>query len=185
MAEPADAAQSATTADDQSVWTGAEDEAPATASAPFDLKEFIRRNARVIGATALLVIGLVFVMLGWYGAASTNILTEQIPYLISGGLLGLGLIIVSGFLAASSMLEARTDQMRKDLLRAMEVMPSSAAPSNGARRGAAPTVFVLKAGHSYHSAGCPIIEGKENVSELEVREAIGKGLDMCKLCGPE
>jgi len=185
MAEPAEAAPDTQAADDQSAWTDAERGAPDTASPPFDLKEFVRRNARLVGATALLVIGIVFVMLGWYGAASTNILTEQIPYLISGGLLGLGLIIVSGFLAASSMVEARTDQMRKDLLRAMEVMPSSAAPSNGRARSATPTVFVLKAGHSYHSAGCPIIEGKENVSELSVREAIGKGLDMCKLCGPE
>lgn len=185
MAEPAEASPDTQTAEDQTVWTDGEAETPAVASAPFSLKDFVRRNARLVGATALLVIGIVFVMLGWYGAASTNVLTEQIPYLISGGLLGLGLIIVSGFLAASSLLESRTDQMRKDLLRAMEVMPSSATPSNGARRGATPTVFVLKAGHSYHSAGCPIIEGKENVSELEVREAIGKGLDMCKLCGPE
>ena len=158
---------------------------PLAAQRPFDLRGFLRANSRIVGATVLFALGIVFVMLGWYGTARTNILTEQIPYLISGGLLGLGLIIVAGFLATSALLEQRTDQMRQDLLRAMELMPSSAATTNGAGTAAAGTVLVLKNGHSYHSAGCPIVEGKENVTELGVREAIGKGLDMCKLCGPE
>jgi hypothetical protein len=37
------------------------------------------------------------VILGWAGAAGTPLLFERIPYLISCGLLGLGLIFCGGF----------------------------------------------------------------------------------------
>lgn len=152
------------------------------------IKELVRANPRLVASGAMMLLGVLFVMLGWYGAANTNILTEQIPYLISGGLLGLGLIVVAGFLASSSMVERRTDELRQDLMRAMDLIPSAgAAPTNGSARAATPAgeVFVLAGGHSYHLAGCPIIEGKENVSSSTARKAIASGFEMCKLCGPE
>ncbi len=46
----------------------------------------------------LLVAGLVVVVIGWYGASGTKILSEQIPYLISGGLLGIGLTVIGAAL---------------------------------------------------------------------------------------
>ena len=42
-------------------------------------------------------LGLVVVLLGWYGASHTPNLFEQIPYLISGGLFGLGLVFLGSF----------------------------------------------------------------------------------------
>jgi hypothetical protein len=143
-------------------------------------------NSRALIAVGMLVAGVVFVLLGWYGAAHTNIFTEQIPYLISGGLLGLGLIIVAGIMASSVSLERRTDELRRDLLRAVQMIPAGDVPTNGyapARAGNA-TVLVLAGGHSYHLAGCPIVEGKE-LREMGAREAIVSGLAACKLCGPE
>lgn len=44
------------------------------------------------------VVGLVVILIGWWGASGTAIVAEQIPYLISGGLLGLGLVIIGGAL---------------------------------------------------------------------------------------
>jgi hypothetical protein len=41
--------------------------------------------------------------LGWYGASRTPREIEQIPYLISGGLIGLGLVFVGGLLLATAM----------------------------------------------------------------------------------
>jgi len=37
------------------------------------------------------------ILLGWYGAAHTTYLEEQVPYLISGGVLGLALAAIGGF----------------------------------------------------------------------------------------
>ena len=46
----------------------------------------------------LLPLGLVVIVLGWYGAANTPYQYDQLSYLVSGGLLGLGLTFVGGFL---------------------------------------------------------------------------------------
>ena len=48
------------------------------------------RSLVVVSAT-LMTIGLTLILLGWAGAAGTTILEEQVPYLISGGILGLAL----------------------------------------------------------------------------------------------
>jgi hypothetical protein len=45
----------------------------------------------------LMPLGVVLVLLAWYGAAHTTRVFEQIPYLISGGLLGVGLVVAGGF----------------------------------------------------------------------------------------
>lgn len=58
-------------------------------------------------AAVLLPLGLVFVLLGWYGASHTPYLFEQVPYLVSGGLLGLGLVLTGGFVLFGSWI-ART-----------------------------------------------------------------------------
>ena len=42
-------------------------------------------------------LGLVVVVLGWWGASNTPYDFEQVPYLISGGLLGLGLVFLGSF----------------------------------------------------------------------------------------
>ena len=46
----------------------------------------------------LLPLGLVVIVLGWYGAANTPYQYDQLSYLVSGGLLGLGLTFTGGFL---------------------------------------------------------------------------------------
>ena len=45
-------------------------------------------------AVALPVIGLILIGLAWYGASGTGYVADQIPYLISGGLIGLGLVLI-------------------------------------------------------------------------------------------
>jgi hypothetical protein len=43
-------------------------------------------------------VGLVLILIGYVGASGTTELSSQVPYLISGGVLGLGLIIVGAVL---------------------------------------------------------------------------------------
>lgn len=51
----------------------------------------------LLTAGAVLVpLGALAVLLGWYGTAHTTRVWEQVPYLVSGGLLGLGLMVVGG-----------------------------------------------------------------------------------------
>jgi hypothetical protein len=183
MAEPAESAQQ----------EGAEEQAPAVARAPKKaggpgVREFIQENARLLASLIFLATGIVLVLLGWYGAAHTNIATEQVPYLISGGLLGLGLIIVAGIMGVGALQERSNEDLRKEIVQAVAAMrtgmpdrPLSASDvsSNGHH------VFVVPGGRSYHEAGCPILEGKEGVKQLLPAQASGSGYAACKLCGGE
>ena len=157
----------------------------AQASTKTDLKTFVAANARILISLGLLGIGVVLVILGWYGAAHTNILTEQIPYFISGGLLGMALIIVAGIVGSSASLSRENREMHRDLTSAigsgvvgqLRSVPSpKRAPSGG--------VYLVPGGHSFHQAGCPIVEGK-NSTELSLDEAQSAGYTTCKLCGPD
>lgn len=66
----------------------------ASASSRFNLGE---RWLFVLGG-ALVVFGFVVVAIGWAGASRTVLVAGQIPYLLSGGLIGLGLIFLGAFL---------------------------------------------------------------------------------------
>ena len=47
---------------------------------------------------ALVVAGVITVIVGYVGTSRTVLVSGQIPYLVSGGLLGLALVFVGGFL---------------------------------------------------------------------------------------
>lgn len=57
----------------------------------------VRQIMLVAGATCM-GLGIVAIVLGWYGAAHSSYLFQEIPYLISGGLLGVALVAGGGFL---------------------------------------------------------------------------------------
>jgi hypothetical protein len=60
----------------------------------------------LVPASLAVVGGFALMVLGWYGAAHTSRQIEQIPYLISGGLIGLGLVVVGGLLLSATFLVA-------------------------------------------------------------------------------
>lgn len=51
-------------------------------------------NVLLIVSGALVTLGLSAILLAWVGASRSTIIEEQVPYLISGGLLGLALAVV-------------------------------------------------------------------------------------------
>ncbi len=61
--------------------------------------EFDLRNTWQIAAGAILMpLGLIVILWAWYGAAHANHPQQQIPYMVSGGFIGLGLMIVGGLM---------------------------------------------------------------------------------------
>lgn len=77
-----------------------------------------RRRARVrsglglVGAM-LMTAGIAAILFAWWGVAHTGYVFEQIPYMVSGGLLGLGLIGVGGFLYFGSWLTKLVEEQRQ------------------------------------------------------------------------
>jgi hypothetical protein len=76
----------------------------------------------------LMPLGLVVIGIGWYGAAHTGYVFEQIPYLVSGGLFGLGLtfcgalVFFSSWLARLVQLQRQQAELTKQVLERMAVV---------------------------------------------------------------
>ena len=55
-------------------------------------------------AASLMTLGICVILIGWWGAARSTILEEQVPYVISGGLLGVALTTVGALTLLSHWL---------------------------------------------------------------------------------
>jgi hypothetical protein len=72
----------------------------------------VRQIMLVVGST-LMGLGIVAIVLGWYGAAHSSFLFQEIPYLISGGLLGVALVAGGGFLFFGAWLIRLIEEYRR------------------------------------------------------------------------
>ena len=142
-----------------------------------------------VGGT-LLPLGLVLVILGWQGASHTVLTFEQIPYMISGGLLGLALVFAGGFVYFAywmTLMVRENRLMRADLvsvLGRMELlMQETAMPALAPRTAAAPTAKLVatKTGSMLHRADCVAVQNRDNLRPVT---AATKGLTPCALCDP-
>ncbi len=75
-----------------------------------NLARLLRTQWDRSAGAALVASGLVSLLLGWLGMSDTVLTFEQMPYLLSGGLLGVALIIVGAALWLSADIR---DEWRK------------------------------------------------------------------------
>lgn len=85
-------------------------------------------------------LGIIVVVLGWWGASQTPYAFEQVPYLISGGLLGLALVFVGSFFYfahwLTQLVKEHRDQSQAILAaleRIADQQEEAAAATNGRR----------------------------------------------------
>lgn len=50
------------------------------------------------GGIALVAVGVIVIFAGYWGASGTSSVADQLPYMLSGGALGLALVVVGAFL---------------------------------------------------------------------------------------
>lgn len=144
----------------------------------------------VVGGT-LVPLGIVVVLLGWLGASDTVLVFEQVPYLISGGLLGIALVFGGGFVYFAYWLtvlvrENRTgrEELTSVLLRMESLLTEQglAAPAPRTRRATPSTRLVAtKTGTMIHRPDCVAVDGK---TDLRSVTATAAGLTACRLCDP-
>ncbi len=75
----------------------------------------IRKWMETIGMV-LIVFGFVCIVLGWYGAAHSPYLYQEVPYLISGGLLGVALVIGGGIFVRIAWSMRQVEEDRRNAL---------------------------------------------------------------------
>jgi hypothetical protein len=173
------------------------------------LAENLEQLLLIVGGI-LIPLGVAFVVAGWWGAAHTPRLFEQIPYAISGGILGGSLVIAGGFLyfgywltrlvhegrqqtalitAAVRQLEARlgadVEALTLEAQDAPPATPRRRAPASAtvaaAESAKARTFLATPTGSMFHRADCPVVLGKEGLRRIPPDAA---GFKPCRICDP-
>lgn len=137
------------------------------------------RYGRILGLTFLLA-GFVAIGLGWNGMAREACADCQLPFLLSGGAAGLGLILLGSTLIVAAQL--RDERLKlAQTLRDVGTAVSKAVTSGGAT---APGELVVAGKSTYHRPGCRLVEGKTDVDFVSVEVAKLNGLSACRVCSP-
>lgn len=152
-----------------------------------------------LGGGMLAAAGAVLVLLGWYGASHTSRVYLQIPYLISGGLLGVVLAVAGGSAYLASWMtrlvqdqQARSDdaasaarEMTATLERIEALLAASslaAAPASPAAQAASTAALVATpSGKLAHQPSCPTVAGRDDLRSVTADD----GLAPCRMCNPQ
>lgn len=138
----------------------------------------------------LLPLGFLVIVMGWIGAAGTPYLFEQVPYLISGGLLGSALVFAGGFVYFAywqTLLVRESRTAREDLQAALARIEALLA-TGAAGASLAPTttngqtgLVATSTGSMIHRPDCAVVAGRTNLRPAAPDEP---GLTACGLCQP-
>ena len=137
------------------------------------------------------LLGFAFMFFGWNGAASHDRVQSQFPYLISGGLVGLGLVVLGAALIVVETSREERDRLHQELSELRSSIEQMGAPSPNGARAAAPKeepaagrgAFVA-GDRSYHRPSCRLLEGRGDLPRVTAEEVLQRGLVACRVCEP-
>ena len=124
--------------------------------------------------------GLLLLVLGWYGVSGEAITAKQLPYLVSGGLGGVALVVLAAALLMTQDARRQLDRLDRveqqvttlyDLL-VDELVPAALAGADVVR---------VEGGSTYHRPTCPLVAGKPTAS---LSPDDRSGLSPCDVCQP-
>jgi hypothetical protein len=164
---------------------------PAPAATP--VREPWYRNVQLILFTVgalLMPAGILAIFLGWYGVAHTKYQYDQLPYVVSGGLIGLALVFIGGFLYFGAWLSRIANEQRENSRQLADSMLALADVIAQQRQGAAPagapgtadaSLVLAGAGSTLHRRDCPLIAHRD-----DLRPATGDlaKYASCRVCRP-
>lgn len=153
------------------------------------------RNLQLILFTAgaiLMPLGLIAIFLGWYGVAHTKYQYDQLPYVVSGGLLGLALVFLGGFLYFGAWLARIGTEQRESARQLTDAMlllvdvvgKQSGVPAADSEVGEASGAELVLAGNgsTVHRRDCPLINHRDDLRPLTGNET---DLGTCRVCQPD
>lgn len=126
----------------------------------------------------LLPSGLIVIGLGWYGVANTPYEYDQNAYIVSGGILGLGITFVGGFLYFGSWLARIAIDQREAQAQLTDAVRQLAAATAGSP---APVVHDHGHAHAVAPAAAPVAgsvagpAAAESADPTAVRVVAGRG----------
>lgn len=142
------------------------------------------RIGRILGL-AFITVGFIVIGKAWDGSAGRNAVQAQFPYLLSGGFMGLGMVVTGATLlflstvrAERQILTDKFDEMTTLLSRNLGRLQISTNGSGASHEQ------VVAGKEAYHRADCKILVGKKGTTMLSVAQAAAEGLSACRACDP-
>jgi len=148
---------------------------------------------------AYCALGLLLVFLGWNGAATYDRVPAQIPYVISGGLAGLCLVVIGA--AVLSVQNAKADRAAlqaglgevRDALERLSgtagagpaAAPAPSAAAAAGTSGGGESAMVVAGPTAYHRPTCRLVEGQSALTHMTSDAAVAAGLSPCRACAPD
>ena len=136
------------------------------------------RYARILGLF-FCVAGFVAIAFGWNGSAKSAFVDVQFPFLISGGLGGLALVLLGVGLLVMAQFRDERIHLAEQLQLVGAVISKAAAPGGPAAGGE-----VVAGKSTYHRPDCRLVEGKTDLDRVSVEVARLQGLSPCRVCNP-
>lgn len=170
----------------------------------------LRNTWQILAGSLLLPLGLAFILLAWSGAAHGRVDQQQIPYLVSGGLGGLAIVMIGCFFYWAHWLYRIYDQAdlhhqealqeQREMMRALIDALGAAGPGRvgaaagfEAVSGSAPVgpngtpgsrVYVAtQTGTNFHTTACPMVANRVG-SLRTVTEDEAEQMKPCRVCEP-
>lgn len=141
----------------------------------------------------VIAIGLVVIGVGWNGAAGSGgevnhvpVVQAQLPWLLSGGFLGLGIIVLGAAMVIANAYresEARLAARFEQLLDVLERSPAATGPAAAASRRRDDDLVVAGSA-SFHRPDCRLVKGRSEARLIDVATALDLGLTPCRICKP-
>lgn len=152
----------------------------------------LRNGWQVVAGSILIPLGVVFILIGWYGAAHARVVQQQIPYMVSGSFIGLGCMVVGGFLFWGHWLYRIYDQADLHHEEQQQMLELIAASLMG-RHYDGPTrdivddvpsgLYATASGTVYHRSDCAVVAHHPDDLRLLGPDGLG-GMRPCQICSP-
>lgn len=138
----------------------------------------------------LVAAGAIVMYLGYNGAATNPVPAAQTPFVISGGLLGLGLLALGGIaVAVHVILQVQADfrvelgAMRDSIEQLAEAVSRQVFGGQPSANGHT-IVMVARGAASFHREDCRLVQRAEHLRSIPKDEADREGLTPCRICKP-
>ena len=129
---------------------------------------------------AFCVAGLGLIWAGWNGAATYNDIRKQFPYLISGGIAGLALVVIGVGLIVVQSQRADRVQLEANLVELRAILERmTGGPITD---GSSDAGLVVAGPNAYHRPDCKLVAGRD-LHRLTPDQAVAAGLEPCRVCG--
>ena len=165
--------------------------------------QWVWSAVRPVLGWVLVLFGAAALFAGWYGVSGEALTAKQLPYLVSGGLSGVALVVLAAaFLATEDFrrqidrvnaLETKIDDLHRLFVAELAAPTVATAEPTGTSAPAATSplasagvaaIVALPGGTSYHLRDCSLVRGKSGMTPVDATAIEERSLRPCRVCDP-